>query len=269
MCRERESVFREKFSFISPPLRELLLVSPKSGFIPIFGMFFYIRVLVAADGIVAPAAVHAGVRPYKLCVQQFHGRKVHITQGGHNIRKTVPYSKLRCRARRKFIINRLVGFVRRNRHLVIVPFVAAAFRTNKRLVHQLPPERLVAVHKFQLAESRKNQIFLHLFDFTERSNCFADHIIAHDGDAVIGAAYAVVEVLFAAQVGAPVGEKDRVLPLHLFPYCLPLCFRIVQGDFLPVSLSCKALNTAHGFCGRIEARCPSSDCLPPCSFLRA
>ena len=28
-------------------------------------------------------------------------------------------------------------------------------------------------------------------------------------------------------------------------------------------------DTAHGFCGRIEARCPSSDCLPPCSFLRA
>ena len=70
----------------------------------------------------------------------------------------------------------------------------------------------------------KKMIFLHLFDFTERSNCFADHIIAHDGDAVVGAAYAVVEVLFAAQVGAPVGEKDRVLPLHLFPYCLPLCF---------------------------------------------
>ena len=194
-------------------------------------MRLQIRVFIAADGIIASAAVHAGVRPYKPCMEQLHRRKVHITQDGHNIRKTVLDSKLRCRARRKFIINRLVGFIRRNRHLVIVPFVAAAFRTNKRLVHQLPPERLVAVHKFQLAESRKNQIFLHFFDFTERSNCFADHIIAHDGDAVVGAAYAVVEVLFAAQVGAPVGEKDRVLPLHLFPYCLPLCFRIVHGDF--------------------------------------
>ena len=61
---------------------------------------------------------------------------------------------------------------------------------------------------------------------------FRSHIVkAHDGDAVVGAAYAVVKVLFAAQVGAPVGEIDRVLPLYLFPYCLPLCFRIVQGDF--------------------------------------
>ena len=68
-------------------------------------------------------------------MEQFHGRIVHIAEGGHNIRKAVPDGKLRCRARRKFIINRLVGFVRHNRHLVIVPFVAAAFRTNKRLVN--------------------------------------------------------------------------------------------------------------------------------------
>ena len=114
-----------------------------------------------------------------------------------------------------------------------MPFVAATFRTNKRLVHQLPPKRLVAVHKSQLAEGRKNQIFLHLFDFTERSNCFADHIIAHDGDAVIGAAYAVVEVTFAAQICTPVGEEVHILPLYLFPYCLPLCVRIVQGDLRP------------------------------------
>ena len=30
-----------------------------------------------------------------------------------------------------------------------------------------------------------------------------------------------------------------------------------------------AYTDSYGFCGRIEARCPSSDCLPPCSFLRA
>ncbi len=116
-----------------------LFVPSEARLIPIFGMFFYIRVLIAADGIVAPAAVHAGSRPHQLGVQQLHRRKVHITQGGHNIRKTVLDSKLRRRTRCKFIINRLVGFIRRNHHLVIVPFVAAAFRTNKRLVHQLPP----------------------------------------------------------------------------------------------------------------------------------
>ena len=78
-------------------------------------------------------------------------------------------------------------------------------------------EMSVAVHEFQLAEGRQDQIFLHLFNFTERSNCFADHIIAHDGDAVVGAAYAVVKILFTAEVGAPLGKKLCVSQLHLLP----------------------------------------------------
>ena len=141
-----------------------------------------------------------------------------------------------CRTRRKFIIDGLAVFIRCNRHLVIVPFVAAAFRPHKRSVHQLPPERLVAVHKPQPAEDRQDQVSLHLLDLAEGCNGFANRIIAHDGDAVVGAAYAVVEVLFAAQIGAPVGEIDHVLPLHLFPYRLPLRFRIVQGDLRPYLL---------------------------------
>ena len=103
-------------------------------------------------------------------------------------------------------------------------------------MHQFPPERLVAVHKFQLAESRKNQIFLHLLDLAEGCDGFADCVVAHDGDAVVGAAYAVVEVPFATQVGTPVGEKLRILPLYLFPYRLPLRFRVVQGDLRPYLL---------------------------------
>ena len=43
-------------------------------------MFLCIRVLIAADGVVTPAAVHAGGRPHELGMEQFHGRKVHITQ---------------------------------------------------------------------------------------------------------------------------------------------------------------------------------------------
>ena len=194
-------------------------------------MSLQVRVFIAADGVVASAAVHAGGRPHQLGMEQFHGRIVHIAQGGHDVRKTVPDGELRRRTRRKLIINRLAVFVRRNRHLVIVPFVAAAFRTNKRPVHQLPPERLVAVHEFQLAEGRQDQIFLHLFNFTERSNCFADHIIAHDGDAVVGAAYAVVKILFTAEVGAPLGKKLCVSQLHLLPDRLALHLRIVQSDF--------------------------------------
>ena len=44
---------------------------------------------------------------------------------------------------------------------------------------------------FSLRKVGRIRYFLYLFDFTERSICFADHIIAHDGDTVVGAAYAV------------------------------------------------------------------------------
>ena len=50
-------------------------------------------------------------------------------------------------------------------------------------MHQFFPERLVAVHEFQLAEGRQDQIFFHLLDLTEGCNSFADRVIAHDGDA--------------------------------------------------------------------------------------
>ena len=117
-----------------------------------------------------------------------------------------------------------------------MPFVAASFRPYKRPVHQLPPERLIAVHEPQPAEDRQDQVFLYLLDLTEGCDGLADRVIAHNGNAVVGAAYAVVEVPFAAQIGAPVGEEVHILPLYLFPYRLPLCRRIVQGDFRPYLL---------------------------------
>ena len=86
----------------------LLFVFPEARLVTIFGMLLQIRVFVAADGIVASATVHAGGRPHQPCAELLHGRIVHIAQGGHNIRKTVPYSKLRRRTRCEFIINRLI-----------------------------------------------------------------------------------------------------------------------------------------------------------------
>ena len=74
-------------------------------FVSVFGMLLTIWVLIAADGIVAPAAVHAGSRPHQPCVEQLHGCVVHIAQGGHDICKAVPDGKLRRRTRCKFIIN--------------------------------------------------------------------------------------------------------------------------------------------------------------------
>ena len=76
----------------------------------------------------------------------------------------------------------------------------------------------------------------YILDLAEGCDGFADCVVAHDGDAVVGAAYAVVEVPFAAQIGTPVGEKVRILPLYLFPYLLPLLFRVVQGDLRPYLL---------------------------------
>ena len=98
-------------------------------------------------------------------------------------------------------------------------------------MHQFFPERLITVHEFQFAEGRQDQISLNFLDLTEGCNRFADYIVAHDSDAVIGAACAVVKVPFPAQIFAPVRKEIYILPLHLFPYHLPLRFRVMQGDF--------------------------------------
>ena len=91
----------------------------------------------------------------------------------------------------------------------------------------------------------------------------------HDGDAVVGAAYAVVEVLFASEIGTPVGEEVRILPLYLFPYRLPLRFRIVQGDFCPYLLLA-GLGVQHmAFAVERELLVLHLIAFHPCSFLRA
>ena len=107
-------------------------------------------------------------------------------------------------------------------------------------MHQLSPERLVAIHKTQLSERGQKQCALHLLNLREAGHSFADYIIAHQGDAVIGAACAVVKIIFAAKIGAPVREVCRVLPLYLPPDRLPLLHRIVQRD-LPQNLFLQGL----------------------------
>ena len=97
-------------------------------------------------------------------------------------------------------------------------------------MHQSFEKRLVAVHEFQLAESRQDQSLLHLLDLAKGRDIPARDIIAQDGDAVIGAAAAVVEVLLPAEVGAPVGEKINILPLDPLPDRLALRLRIVLRD---------------------------------------
>ena len=75
-------------------------------------MFLYVWILIAADGIVALTAIHAGGRPHQPCVKQLHRCKIHIAQGGHNVRKSEPLGKFRRGTGGKFIIDRLVFILR-------------------------------------------------------------------------------------------------------------------------------------------------------------
>ena len=56
----------------------VLFISSIARLIAVFGMLLQIRAFIAADGIVASAAVHAGGRPHQYCVEQLHGGIVHI-----------------------------------------------------------------------------------------------------------------------------------------------------------------------------------------------
>ena len=170
--------------------------------------------------------------------------------------------KLRRRAGREFIIDRLVRVEGRDVHFIVVPLVAEGLRPRKRLIHELPEKRLVAVRKFQLAEGGENQIFLHFLDLPERCDGPARGIVAQDRNAVIGAACAVVKILFAAEVGAPVGKEGHILPL---PAPLPDS----AARFLREFPFCTAWNTARGRCGQIVIRCLSSCFLPYCFRISA
>ena len=165
-------------------------------------------------------------------MQKLYGCKVNIAECRHDVVKTELFCKLRGGTRRKFIIYRLVLVVRRNIHLIIVPFVTARFCPRKRLIHKFAPERLIAIDKFQLAECRQYQIFLNLFYLAERCDISAHIIITHDCYAVICAALAVMKILFPTEVSAPFGKKFHIFQLYFFPYRFPFLRRIMQSDFL-------------------------------------
>ena len=71
----------------------VLFVSSIARLVSVFGMLLQIRVFIAADGIIASAAVHAGGRPHQSCVEQLHRCVVHIAQGRHDVCKAVPDGK--------------------------------------------------------------------------------------------------------------------------------------------------------------------------------
>ncbi len=198
-----------------------------------------IGVPAAADGIVAFAALYAGRGAHKAGADELHRGVVHVAQGGHNLREAVFLGKLRRGTGRELVIDGPALLIGRDAHLVVVPPIAAALGPHERPVHKLSPERLIAIHEFQSAKGRQNQVFLHLLDLPEGRDVSAHGIVAHDGDAIVGAARAVVKILLSAKVGAPVGKISRILLLHPFPDRLALIRGIVQRNFaanLPFAL---------------------------------
>ena len=172
-------------------------------------MIVQIRVFVAADRIVAFAAVRTGGGAHQFCVDQLHGRKIHVAQGGHDVGKIVLDGKLRRRAGCEFVVDRLVRVERCDVHLIVVPFITGRLCPQKCFIHQLPEKRLVAVCEFQLAERGENQVFFHLLNLAERCDGFAGHIITHNRNAVIGSACAVVKILFAENPGIVIQVSDK------------------------------------------------------------
>ena len=113
-----------------------------------------------------------------------------------------------------------------------MPNITAFLCLGEGSVHQLLPEGTIAVCKPQHAEGRQNQIFLNDADFGRR-NLLPAHIPeAHLGDGIVGAAFAIVEVLLTAQIGSPGFQAVHILLLKLFPHGFPLFRRIMLGKHL-------------------------------------
>ena len=141
------------------------------------------------------------------------------------------FRELRRRTFGKLVIDGLALVKRRDVHLEIAPFVALLFRVQERAVHEPLENRPVAIHKLHLAEGGQKQVALHLLDLFHTGYILADDVIRHQRDAVVVAARAVVKIFRAAEIGAPVGKKGRVLLLHPRPDRFLLTFGIVQRNF--------------------------------------
>ena len=155
------------------------------------------------------------------------------------------FRKLRCGASGELIIDGLFRVEGVKIHLKIAPFVTLPLGVLEGFVHQFFEWRLVAVDKSgEKAEGRQEQLSLHLLYFGKACFFLADHIVSHQSDAVVIAARPVVEVLFTAQIGAPVRQKGGILPLNPLPNGLSFRFRIVQGNLL-LNLLFEGLGIQH------------------------
>ena len=118
----------------------------------------------------------------------------------------------------------------------------------------------VTVNEGKLRKRRQEEVSVYLLDFLEACHITADNIIAEESDAVVCAAFPVMEVLLSAEVRAVTGEKGDILFLDLLPDFLKSLFSVMllnQGaqDFpvssgiddvyVPVELKFTVLHTTH------------------------
>ena len=229
----------DRFLTISTPAREnssgsrfiLSLISTVTGLVAVLGVLPEGCVAVAADRVIAFTAVGAGRFAHETGVNALHTLVIRVAQRRHDLQKIVLFCEFRRRACGEFIVDRLVRREGCDVHFVVAPLVALLFGVEEGTVHQFFEKRPVTVDEFQLAERAEEKIALHFLDLGEARDILAHDVICHQGNAVIGAALAVVEIFLSAEVGAPVGKKCDVLPLHTLPDALACVGREVQGDF--------------------------------------
>ena len=193
-------------------------------------------VLIAADGIVALAAIRAGRFADEPRVDELHAGKVRVAERGHDLEQVVLFGEFRRGAFSKFVVDGLIRVERRDVHLEVAPPVALLLRVQERAVQEPFEKRLVDVDEFEpaeLSERRQKQLALHLLDLVKARHVPADDIVCHQRDAVVVAARAIVEVFCPAEVCAPVGEKFGVFLLHALPDRFAPVRWIMPGDLLP------------------------------------
>ena len=120
-------------------------------------MLSAIRVLVAADRVVAFAAVRTGRFADETRVNELHAGKIRITERGHDLEKVVLFGEFRGRTGGELIVDGLILVKRRDVHLKVAPLVALLFPSANTTpesyrVQELFAKRLVDVDEFELAE---------------------------------------------------------------------------------------------------------------------
>lgn len=195
-------------------------------------MVFQVRILVAANRIVAAVAQAERGGAYETCVDLLHGRIVGVAESWQDVQQTVQAGEFGCRAGDESVSQRFALAVWLETHVIVLPFVATLLGFPEGQMHQFPEYFFVAVHEMQPAERAGDEIRTYFLNFCERCDLAADNIVAEYRDAVVCSADTVVKILLASKVGAEILEIGDKLRLDVSPDAFSLRFRIMLCDTL-------------------------------------